>query len=905
MATTHTVVKGDTLWGIAAKYLGSGSKYTQLAAINNISNPNLIYVGQVIKLTNDSSSSGGSSSGGSSSGGSSSSSKSTSASKPTIKQFGLQSDADNVLFATWDWNKSNTASYKAVWTYDTGDNVWFVGSDSTITVDKNAPDLAKQSTYSIPTNAKRVQFKVKPISKSTTKNNTETFLWTASWSDVKTYKDSTPLATPDVPDLSIEKYKLLAELDGLPDNVTHVYFQFFKNDAPTVYKSSIGLKVNTGYVSCSCNVEAGGKYKVRCRSYNVNTKEYSEWTAYSANVTTIPATPKGFTTCKALSETSVYFEWDAVETADTYDIQYSTEQRRLLNGSNDVQSVSGIKTTTYDLTGLEMGEEYFFRLRAVNEKGETDWSEISSITIGKDPAAPTTWSSTTTAITGEDLTLYWVHNSEDGSSQTYAELELYVDGNLQTHTIQNSEDEDEKDKTSFYKLDTSSYIEGTKIEWRVRTAGVTKSYGDWSIQRTIDIYAPPTLELNVTDSKGNAIETLTSFPLYISGLAGPKTQAPIGYYLEIVSNEIYETVDNVGNSKTVNSGDRVYYKYFDITTPLTVELSAGDVNLDSNITYTVKCVASMNSGLSAEASSEFVVAWEDKFYIPNAEIGLDEDTLTVSITPYCESGNLVTHRVSYTSYKYVVTDEILESVWGEVVPNATTETGEIVYYGVTADGEAIYYCQIEEKTIVTDVLMSVYRREFDGSFKLLAEDLDGAKNTTIVDPHPALDFARYRIVAISKDTGSVSFYDLPGYPVGGKAVVIQWDEAWSNFETSEEAALEQPAWAGSMLKLPYNVDVSDNNSPDVALVKYIGRSNPVTYYGTQIGSSASWKVDIVKSDKETLYGLRRLQHWMGDVYVREPSGSGYWANVNVSFSQKHCELTIPVTLDIVRVEGGI
>ena len=42
---------------------------------------------------------------------------------------------------------------------------------------------------------------------------------------------------------------------------------------------------------------------------------------------------------------------------------------------------------------------------------------------------------------------------------------------------------------------------------------------------------------------------------------------------------------------------------------------------------------------------------------------------------------------------------------------------------------------------------------------------------------------------------------------------------------------------------------------------------------------------------------------MGDVYVRQPSGSGYWASIKVSFSQTHCEVTIPVTLDITRVEG--
>lgn len=47
---THTVKSGETLWAIAKKYLGDGSKYTELAKINNISNPNVIEAGQVIKL---------------------------------------------------------------------------------------------------------------------------------------------------------------------------------------------------------------------------------------------------------------------------------------------------------------------------------------------------------------------------------------------------------------------------------------------------------------------------------------------------------------------------------------------------------------------------------------------------------------------------------------------------------------------------------------------------------------------------------------------------------------------------------------------------------------------------------------------------------------------------------------
>ena len=43
----HVVMKGETLSGIANKY---GTSYNRLARINGIVNPNLIYVGQIIRI---------------------------------------------------------------------------------------------------------------------------------------------------------------------------------------------------------------------------------------------------------------------------------------------------------------------------------------------------------------------------------------------------------------------------------------------------------------------------------------------------------------------------------------------------------------------------------------------------------------------------------------------------------------------------------------------------------------------------------------------------------------------------------------------------------------------------------------------------------------------------------------
>lgn len=837
MATTYTVKKGDTLWGIAQ---ANGTTYQKLAEINNIPNPNLIYVGQVIKLS-----------------GTADKVATNTASKPIVRSFGLQSNTDNTLFAIWTWDKKYTDKYQVRWKYKTADGTWFYGSSSSISVDDQDPAASKQSTYTIPSNAVQVSFEVKAISKTkgNSTNGTNTYYWTGAWSTKKTYNVSNnpPKAPSNPPSVKIEGYKLTAELDVTDDmNATSVEFQVVQNNSKLFKKGT--AKVNSvNHVSYSCDIEAGGLYKVRCRS--LKGSQASDWTAYSSDVWSMPSTPEKITKCIARNKTSIYLEWSKVESATKYEVEY-TNEKRYFDEDIATNAITRFTTeddrTNYEFTNLETGKEYFFRVRA---KGENDtespaWTNVVSVTLGAKPTAPTTWSSTTSIISGEPLTLYWSHNSADGSSWTYADLKLDIGGISETHTILNpATEEEKKNDPGFYEIDTSVYTDGVVIKWQVATAGVTNEFGSYSVLREIKVYAPPVLTLNVTDSTGADVENLESLPLNIHASAGPNTQKPIGYHVSIVADDTYETVDFLGNVKTVNAGEEVYSKHFDISTALDLEISAGDVDLENNASYTVKCVAYMDSGLTAENEAYFTVAWADVTYEPNAEIGLDEDTLSTYIRPYCEDN----------------------------------------------DGNPI-----------EDVMLSVYRREFDGTFVEIAKDINNTSNTFVTDPHPALDYARYRIVARSKATGSVSYCDLPGYFVGCKAAVIQWDEDWTDsFDATAEGVFEQPVWSGSMLKLPYNIDVSDKYNRDVALVEYIGRKRPVTYYGTQIGETQSWGVTIDREDTETLYALRRLAIWPGDVYVREPSGSGYWATISVSFSQKHRDVTTPVTIEVTRVEGGV
>lgn len=841
---TYKVVAGDCLWNIAASKLGNGSRWTEIANLNNIptSNP-IIYVGQVLELP---------------SGGGTTTVTTNKTYKPTIEYFGLQAGSDRTIFAVWKFDNTNTDHFETVWEYDVGnkknngDTIWFVGQNGNVNAD------VKQDTYNAPANAIRARFKVKPVAKTKKAGDTETYIFTGSWSTIDAkppqirtiynFSDNPP-SKLSAPSVTVKGLQLTAEYNNLQnmglDNGGQIEFQVLKDNA-NLFNTGFASVV-TYHASYSCTLEAGSVYKVRCRG--VRDGMESDWSEYSDNYSTPPSVPESITTIKSMSKTSVYLEWTEVTNAKTYDIEYATKIT-YFDGSNQTTTTSGIEFTHYELGGLATGEEYFFRVRAVNEEGdESGWSEIKSVAIGTTPVAPTTWSSTTTAVTGELLNLYWIHNTEDGSDQTYAEVELIIDGVSETQTIRAPEkDEDDPETTSVYSIDTTEFVEGTKILWRVRTAGVTLTYGDWSIQRTVDVYAPPTLSMNVENSSGDVINTIEEFPFYIDALAGPKTQSPIGYYLTVTANESYETVDELGNVKMVSSGDTVYSKYFDITSALHVQMSADNIDLENNIPYTVSVQVTMNSGLTAEATSPFMVSWTDLEYEPNAEIGFDKSTYAAYIRPYCED---------------------------------------------------------EEGNKIPDISLSVYRREFDGSFMEIATGLDNVKDTFVTDPHPSLDFARYRIVAIDNNTGAVSYCDVPGYPVGEKSVIIQWAEDWEDFDVTEDGVTNERAWTGSLLRLTYNIDVSDKNNRDVSMINYVGRKRPVAYYGTQLGETATWNVSIPKTDVETLYALRRLSIWMGDVYVREPSGSGYWANVNVSFSQKHKDLTIPVTFDITRVEGGI
>lgn len=790
----------------------------------------------------------------------------------------------------------HTDHFEVRWQYTTGDGVWFTGSESTVEANKT------NCTYSAPSNAKIVRFAIRPISKTYTANGMESTYFVGIWSaNVKySFVDEVTVETPSVPEVTINGNVLTAEVDCYDPNANYIEFQVARDDSVT-QMSGIG-KVVTNHVSFVGDIYLGHNYKVRCRAYNTNDvvtsenvttiKTYnaiSEWSEYSNNVSTIPGNVSIVgANLRSGSEIQILFGehkdkngvYDNLNTtAESYEIEYTRDPTYFDHSSSEVKSntfeaIPG--TSPYVIiSGLDTGIQWFFRMRGTNSQGNSAWSNTIHRILGTRPSAPTTWSEAMSVPTSGVIVLYWVHNSEDGSDQTSAELKLTVGKNTKTVNLTT----ENTYSISVQGIDSQDNVLsplkiGGELTWEVRTYGISSLVSPWSSTRKVNVIAAPSISnfrLNTNDQ--NTTAEIQSFPLVFTANVLPTTQTISGYRVVIKkvtamyegesseNKKIAKVADITGNLRQINIGQAVYDKYIsypsnenEVNNYIRLEVGAADFFPENGVEYSYSLTVYMRSGLSTTVGgSGFVLATNERAFDVNADVSVIVDKAAATIRPYC-------------------------------------------YLSGT-------------ETLATRAVLYVYRREFDGSLTLVQgnyENIDPNIDRTayIVDPHPGLDYARYRIVAQNTSTGQIDFVDLPGAPVGIKSIVIKWNEEWQNYETDSEDALDQLPIQGSMIMLPYNVDISDSYAKDAALVEYIGRSNPVSYYGTQVGESAEWSVAIPATSVDLLYQLRKLAVYQGDVFVREPSGSGYWANITVSFSKNHSETTIPVKLSVKRVEGG-
>jgi hypothetical protein len=402
----------------------------------------------------------------------------------------------------------------------------------------------------------------------------------------------------------------------------------------------------------------------------------------------------------------------------------------------------------------------------------------------------------------------------------------------------------------------------------VRTKGILDSpnggYSEWSVERQIKVYPKSMAAITYLSNTGNVIN---HYPIEFNCRCGPSSLTPLVATFKIVANQDFSSQAQTGEPVYVSKGDELYSKFIvleelDNMYDFDISIMPNDLYLENGIN--IKCIyqVTMESGSTVESSVDLGTIFEDDSELMlYLEMAASKDDYAMLLRPYV----------------YDISD-VPEPVPEDYVPPLALEE-----------------------------MLNVYRYDpVKNTFILIKGNIYNTGAPVIVDPHPPLKYATYRLVSINNETGRVQWQDfqIKTSNVYFPSIVIQWDEDSRFYENADwpEGTSVESLYFGKILFLPYNIKTSENNTKDISHVEYIGRSHPVSYFGTQLGETASWTCEFDKTDNNTLTILRRLAVWTDNVYVREPSGMGYWATIEVSFNNDYDSLVIPVTLDITRVE---
>lgn len=817
----------------------------------------------------------------------------------------------DTAIARWKCSLKNIAHFNADWEYyDTGSNRWIQGNGGT----KEVPTTSQTSGYyqdelSLPSSPtiNKVRVNLKAVSKTysktkkykkngKTKTKTTTVsYWTASATgftmlDFNTeYRPGTPVA-PDATINSVgnaatvkwgsfERPTTCMVVMRYQDDKIQPGFgiKIAPNDKSGLHHPEEIFRDPSGSSYSDLQLGIGHRYRYAMRAHNHDGAGDKEWSLSDEEIVASQGTQWWYE--NVLSDVvqskpadpddqraafygmngdnaRIKVTWaDKGWSGDSYEIRYAetldllTTDGGYSTSSSDLNFTGGgaVHDHVFEATP---GKTYYIRVVVKNSNpgdiGLSDFGNYAVVVAGSVPDAPTLGTTEPYYVVGTEVPVSWTHNSIDTSEQVSAEVEVTANGETSVIEVDGS--------TSSYIIDTSGYPNGTIVTWRVRTMGAVDQYSEWSESSSFTVLPMPTSDISVAYSDGQGGMTqlepggdIKRLPVVATLTMSGAGQLPIEWTLDLVAVEDYQFIDPLGEWQVMKAGETVYSITVDTANPdfaeeeQEIEIGAAEGAFVNGARYEIIASVLTDAGLRSESVSfEFGCQWDYDLPTPAVDGIFDADEYTMAVSAGC---------------------------WDD-------------------GGE-----------VVSGVLLDVYRINYDYSMTLLASGLENPANFT--DPHPTFGTCTYRVVANDQATDSISTFDSEPIPTEVYGILIQWDDGRiSTFADGE------PVFVGEQAFLRWDIGVEETSEPDRELVGYIGRENPVAYFGTQLNIGGSWSANLVKwRDAELLGQLRKLQRWQGTCYVRETSGAGYEAVVNVTVGRSSDSMKVPVSLSVRKVEG--
>ena len=583
-------------------------------------------------------------------------------------------------------------------------------------------------------------------------------------------------------------------------------------------------------------------------SYTAGTTKYTSYMS-SATITygtSIPAAPTGLT----LSSTSVpgtiratwTWSWSAANVAE---LSWSDHSDAWQSTDEPSTYEIGRKATAWNISGLEAGVTWYVRVRLGLSDGDdvtwSEWSGAAEIVLSSAPVVPVLELSAGVITARGTVDASWVYVTSDGTGQASARLAEVT-----------------------YSGQTPSYRTIATVT-TAQTVTVSARRQGWATGST------HLLAVRVTSGSGHLSDDWSApVPVIV---ANAVTCTIASTSLETVT----ETID--GETDT-----------FTALTEMPLEITV--------------------TGAKAGGTTSVIIERADEYFLdrPDEEISRGYEGETIAV--YSQQGEsaititndmLIGHLDDGAKYRIIATtqDSYGQSAsatqdfrvrWTDqaIMPTA----GAIIDEGATY---AIIIPMLPNDVPATsdteNAVADIYRLSVDKPVLIY----EGATfGEMYVDPYPTIgEYGGHRIVYRSKNGDYITEENTLAW--------VDLDEADGDFLDVDYNIIE---WDTGVVRLEYNVDLSNSWTKDFTETQYLGGSvqgdwNPAVHREGSLSGVA-----IATDDTEVIQAMRRLAVHAGICHVRTKDGSNYAADVQVSESYKQgtSHKIVEFSLKITRVD---
>ncbi|MCR3760143.1 hypothetical protein KYB31_14285 [Clostridium felsineum] len=490
---------------------------------------------------------------------------------------------------------------------------------------------------------------------------------------------------------------------------TSITVNWDKVDGSTSYDIEVDGKIITGITGTSYEITgltAGTSHTYRVRV--TTSAGVGDWTDLTTKVTLSVVSNITAT----VDSTSITVNWTAVDGATGYDIEV------------DGKVITGIASTSYEITGLTPGTTHAYRIRAISTAGAGEWSEVESKTT------LSVVSNVTSIATSTSITVNW---DKVAGAVSY---DVEVDGKVITGITGTS-----------YEI--TGLTAGTDHTYRVRvitTAGVGV-WTDLTTKSTLSIVTGVTSVVGSTTITVNwtAVTGATGYDIEVDGkvitgitgtsyeITGLTAGTSYNYRVRAIFSEgtsdwneliTKSTLSVVTNVTAVASSTSITTSWAAVAGAISYDIEVdgkvitgitstsyviSDLTVGTNHTYRVRVITAAGTGdwtdvyskvtldvvsnvTSIATSTSITVNWDKVAGATGYDIEVDGKVIT-GIT---SNSYVITGLTPGTAYSYRVRADVSTGVgdWSGLVTQSTLSTVSNVTAAVTSTSMTVNWTAV-------------------------------------------------------------------------------------------------------------------------------------------------------------------------------------------------------------------